>query len=122
GETTVRVVGGGRGGRNQELALAAAPAIKGRQAVLLSCGTDGIDGNTEAAGAIVDGDTMTRARALGLDPGDFLRENNCYVFMRAGSPSSSSVASISRDPRSTRPVGTSRKPFVARPSRNAERK
>ena len=83
GETTVRVVGRGRGGRNQELALAAAPAIEGRHAVLLSCGTDGIDGNTEAAGAIVDGDTMARARTLRLDPTDFLRENNSYAFFQA---------------------------------------
>ena len=83
GETTVRVVGGGRGGRNQELVLSAAPAIEGRHAVLLSCGTDGIDGNTEAAGAIVDGDTLARARTLGLDPEDFLRENNSYAFFRA---------------------------------------
>jgi len=83
GETTVRVVGRGRGGRNQELVLSAANAMEGRHAVLLSCGTDGIDGDTEAAGAIVDGDTMARARRLGLDPEDFLRENNSYAFFQA---------------------------------------
>ena len=83
GETTVRVVGRGRGGRNQELVLSAANAMEGRHAVLLSCGTDGIDGDTEAAGATVDGDTMARARRLGLDPEDFLRENNSYAFFQA---------------------------------------
>ena len=51
--------------------------------MLLSCGTDGIDGNTEAAGAIVDGETMARARTLRLDPTDFLRENNSYAFFQA---------------------------------------
>ena len=83
GETTVRVVGKGRGGRNQETVLSAVHAIDGRDAVLLSCGTDGIDGNSDAAGAIVDGETMSRARKLGLIPEDFLNDNNSHAFFRA---------------------------------------
>ncbi|TLZ89098.1 MAG: hypothetical protein E6K04_08555, partial [Methanobacteriota archaeon] len=74
--------GGGRGGRNQELALSAAGLLAGRPAVLLACGTDGADGNTEAAGAIVDGRTMARASALGLNPEEFLDNNDAYSFFR----------------------------------------
>src|SRR5919204_427660 len=73
----------GRGGRNQELALSAAESLEGQAAVLLSFGTDGADGDTDAAGAIVDGETMIRARALGLDPKQFLDENNSYAFFEA---------------------------------------
>ena len=83
GETTVRVAGGGRGGRNQEFALAAAEvlAAHGRAAVLASVGTDGIDGPTDAAGALVDSTTVTRARSRGLaDPADYLDANNSYEF------------------------------------------
>src|SRR5207248_10794815 len=65
GETTVTVRGGGRGGRNQELALSAAELLEGRPAVLLACGTDGADGHTEAAGAIVAGGSRARASARG---------------------------------------------------------
>ena len=83
GETTVTVHGAGRGGRNQELALSAAESLEGQAAVLLSFGTDGADGDTDAAGAIVDGETMIRARALGLDPKQFLDENNSYAFFEA---------------------------------------
>jgi len=68
GETTVRVVPGGRGGRSQQLALAAALALAGERAVLLAAGTDGVDGPSGAAGACVDGDTVARARAAGADP------------------------------------------------------
>ena len=82
GETTVTVRGGGRGGRNQEVALSAARLLEGRPAVLLACGTDGADGNTEAAGAIVDGKTMARASALGLNPQEFLDNNDAYSFFR----------------------------------------
>jgi glycerate 2-kinase len=67
GETTVRVSRGGRGGRSQHLALAAALALAGRPGVLLAAGTDGVDGPTDAAGACVDGATVARARARGLD-------------------------------------------------------
>ncbi len=68
GETTVRVVRGGSGGRSQHLALAAAVVLEGLQGVVLAAGTDGVDGPTGAAGACVDGGTVTRARARGFDP------------------------------------------------------
>ncbi|GIW73436.1 MAG: hydroxypyruvate reductase [Planctomycetota bacterium] len=79
GETTVRVRGAGRGGRNQELATAAALALEGvRGVVLLAAGTDGEDGPTDAAGALVDGTTAARARAAGIDLEAALRANDTY--------------------------------------------
>ncbi len=84
GETTVTVQGHGTGGRNQELALAAAIALEGWPRVtVVTLGTDGTDGPTDAAGAMVDGGTLVRARALGLDPLHHLRENNAYPFLKA---------------------------------------
>lgn len=84
GETTVRVHGKGLGGRNQEFALAAAIDIAGlSNVVILSGGTDGTDGPTDAAGAIVDGTTIERARALGLNAAAFLRNNDSYHFFEA---------------------------------------
>ena len=84
GETTVTVRGNGRGGRNQELALAAAFALRGLNEVLLaSVGTDGSDGPTDAAGAWVDGSTLDRAAALGLDPSAALANNDSYAFFDA---------------------------------------
>jgi hydroxypyruvate reductase len=81
GETTVTVRGGGRGGRNTELALAAALDIAGEDGILvLSAGTDGSDGPTDAAGAFADWKTLGRARAAGLDPYRFLDENDSYRF------------------------------------------
>lgn len=80
GETTVVVRGQGRGGRNQEFALVAAQAIDGMPIALLSAGTDGIDGPTDAAGALADGLTIARARALGLDPAGALADNDCHPF------------------------------------------
>ncbi len=81
GETTVRVAGDGRGGRNQELALALAERIAGRDDVAaLAAGTDGIDGPTDAAGAFVDGETGARARRRGLEPREFLRRNDSHGF------------------------------------------
>ena len=82
GETTVTVTGTGRGGRNQEVALAAALALEGndRPFVLLSGGTDGIDGPTPAAGAWVTPQTASDARAQGDDPAAFLAENDAYTF------------------------------------------
>ena len=81
GETTVTVRGGGRGGRNQELALSAAFALRGvRDVMLASIGTDGSDGPTDAAGAFVDGTTLERAAALGLDASRHLAENDSYTF------------------------------------------
>ena len=77
---TVR--GAGRGGRNQELALAASLALRGEEGVLLaSVGTDGSDGPTDAAGAWVDGETLTRAQGLGLDPARHLADNDAYPLL-----------------------------------------
>lgn len=84
GETTVTVTGSGRGGRNQELALAAAEALDGARGVLLvGFTTDGRDGPTDAAGAAVDGTTIARARRAGFDPARHLRENNAYPLLDA---------------------------------------
>ncbi len=83
GETTVTLQGDGRGGRNQEFALAAALAIDGLDnIVMLSGGTDGTDGPTDAAGAIADGTTAARARENGLNPKDFLQRNDSYNFFQ----------------------------------------
>jgi hydroxypyruvate reductase len=84
GETTVTVKGTGKGGRNQELALAAALAIENRDDVLVACfATDGVDGPTDAAGAWVDGRTVARARERGLDPRQALAANDSYPFFAA---------------------------------------
>ncbi|RLI01046.1 glycerate kinase, partial [Candidatus Bathyarchaeota archaeon] len=81
GETTVTIKGKGKGGRNQELCLAAAIAMRGlKNVVLLSAGTDGTDGPTDAAGAIVDGTTFNKAISLGIDPLIYLKENDSYHF------------------------------------------
>ena len=83
GETTVFVRGIGKGGRNQEFALASAIEIAGmRNVVVLSCGTDGADGPTDATGAIVDGATVARATELGLVPRAFLANNDSYHFFK----------------------------------------
>lgn len=84
GETTVTIRGTGLGGRNMEFSLAAAIDIAGLQDVaVLSAGTDGTDGPTDAAGAIADGTTIARAEALGLDARQFLASNNSYRFFDA---------------------------------------
>ncbi len=84
GETTVTVRGTGRGGRNQEVALGAGLEIDGfPETLVLSAGTDGTDGPTDAAGAVADGTTMARARARGLDPRDYLARNDSYPFFAA---------------------------------------
>ena len=84
GETTVNVHGGGKGGRNQEFALAAAVELAGEGAMaVLAAGTDGIDGPTDAAGAYADGTTVARASSLGLDPGAHLENNDAYPFFEA---------------------------------------
>jgi glycerate 2-kinase len=83
GETTVTVVGAGKGGRNQEFALAMAGALAGLEwdVAAASVGTDGIDGPTDAAGAIVDGSTLMRAAAAGIgSPDHYLSHNNTYEF------------------------------------------
>lgn len=84
GETTVSIRGTGLGGRNQEFALAAAIEIEGlKDVAMLSGGTDGTDGPTDAAGAIADGATVGRARKLGLDASEYLANNDSYHFFDA---------------------------------------
>jgi glycerate-2-kinase len=81
GETTVTVTGEGKGGRNQEIALAAALKIEGLNRILIfSISTDGIDGPTDAAGALVDGETLRHSRISGLDARRFLKNNDSYSF------------------------------------------
>jgi glycerate 2-kinase len=81
GETTVTLKGDGKGGRNTEFALASAMALEGvENVVVLSGGTDGTDGPTDAAGAMADGETVFQAREKGLDPVDYLRRNDAYTF------------------------------------------
>lgn len=83
GETTVTVKGKGKGGRNTELALVFAMEVDGVEGItMLSAGTDGTDGPTDAAGAVVNGETIERARGLGLDPGKYLEENDSYNFFK----------------------------------------
>ena len=84
GETTVTLHGEGKGGRNQEFVLAAAIALEGENnVVILSGGTDGTDGPTDAAGAIADGVTVYRAKEKGLDPLDHLRRNDAYPLFQS---------------------------------------
>src|SRR3989338_4387248 len=94
GEILCPVTGDGRGGRNQAFVLRAAArlaaspsyapegagASEGREVAVLSAGTDGIDGNSPAAGAVADGETLVRARALGLDPADSFRRSDSFSF------------------------------------------
>lgn len=83
GETTVTVRGNGVGGRNQELALAFAVEIDDAAGItMLSAGTDGTDGPTDAAGAIVDGATARKAREAGIDPEAYLDRNDSYSFFK----------------------------------------
>lgn len=86
GETTVRVRGSGKGGRNQEFALAAASLLAAEDvaAAMASAGTDGVDGPTDAAGAVVDTTTLDRARSAGLrEPAHYFDDNNAYAFFSA---------------------------------------
>ncbi|MDI6846574.1 MAG: glycerate kinase [Candidatus Bathyarchaeia archaeon] len=81
GETTVTVTGKGLGGRNQEIALAASLKLSSMNGVVVaSLSTDGVDGPTDAAGAIIDGKTLTRAVKMKLNPEEFLAENDSYNF------------------------------------------
>ncbi len=83
GETTVTLRGNGLGGRNQELALAAAIALDGwDDTLVVALGTDGSDGPTDAAGAFADGATVGRALALGMDAVSYLNRNDAYNFFR----------------------------------------
>ena len=83
GETVVHLTGRGLGGRNQELALAAAPAIAGRNAAVFSVGSDGTDGPTDAAGGYVDGETLAALAAKGWNVFDTLQHNDAYHALRA---------------------------------------
>jgi len=83
GEVTVKVTNGGIGGRNQQFALACAAKIAGENITVLSAGTDGVDGNSPAAGAVTDGTTSMRAQASGLDARAALETFNAYPFFRA---------------------------------------
>ena len=83
GEVTVKVSNGGVGGRNQQFALACAQKIAGDAITVLSAGTDGIDGNSPATGAIVDGTTLERARSRGLEPEASLLGFNAHAFFDA---------------------------------------
>ena len=84
GETTVTITGEGKGGRNQEMALAAALAIEGWEDVMVvTLATDGTDGPTDAAGGVATGETVTWARELGLDPEEYLANNDSYHFLEA---------------------------------------
>ena len=83
GETTVTLKGDGMGGRNQEMALAALREFQGNpRFCFLSAGTDGIDGHSDAAGALVDHESWERAQALGLRIDDFLARNDSYRFLQ----------------------------------------
>jgi len=83
GEVTVKVTNGGVGGRNQQFALSCAEKIADENITVLSAGTDGIDGNSPAAGAVVDGTTLARARSRGLLPEAYLAAFNAYPFFDA---------------------------------------
>jgi glycerate 2-kinase len=80
GEVSSPVTGAGIGGRNSAFVLATVENITGRKIAILSAGTDGVDGNSPAAGAVADGETFTRARALGLDPGSAFAQSDAYTF------------------------------------------
>jgi glycerate 2-kinase len=83
GEVTVKVTNGGTGGRNQQFALYCAQKITGENITVLSAGTDGIDGNSPAAGAVADGSTLARAQAAGFDPAVALKDFNAYPLFDA---------------------------------------
>jgi hydroxypyruvate reductase len=80
GEVSSPVTGDGVGGRNAAFVLACVEKIAGRPVAVLSAGTDGIDGNSPAAGAMADGETAGRARGMGLEPGEFFRRSDAYHF------------------------------------------
>ena len=83
GEVTVKVCKGGIGGRNQQFALSCVEKIAGENMTVLSAGSDGIDGDSPATGAVVDGTTLARAQAKSLSPADHLKAFNAYPFFEA---------------------------------------
>jgi hydroxypyruvate reductase len=82
GEVICRVTGPGVGGRNQAYVLYAAQSMAGQSRVVLSAGTDGRDGNSPTSGAVADGQTISRALVLGMDPARYLAESDSYSFFR----------------------------------------
>jgi glycerate 2-kinase len=82
GEVTIRVTGNGTGGRNQHLALLLTETLTDRNIVFASAGTDGIDGNSTAAGAWTDGSTLEKAKSLNLSVHDYLKNNDSYHFFQ----------------------------------------
>jgi len=80
GELSSPVTGNGTGGRNSAFVLACLEGIAGQKITVLSAGTDGIDGNSPAAGAVADGETLAHAKALGLDPVAAFRDSDAYSF------------------------------------------
>lgn len=80
GEVSSPVTGPGIGGRNSAFVLTCAERIGGKRVAVLSCGTDGIDGNSFAAGAVADGETRARAAELGMDAGEFFRGSDAFTF------------------------------------------
>ena len=83
GETVVHLTGKGKGGRNQELALGAARGLAGLNAAVISVGSDGTDGPTDAAGGYADGDTLAELAEFGLDPAAVLADNDAYHALKA---------------------------------------
>jgi hydroxypyruvate reductase len=82
GEVSSPVTGGGIGGRNSAFVLACVQNIVGRRVAVLSAGTDGIDGNSPAAGAVADGETLGRAMAAGLDSEEAFRRSDAFSFFK----------------------------------------
>jgi len=80
GETTVHIKGKGVGGRNQELALSTVELLSGSRIVLTTMTTDGVDGISDSAGAIVDGTTLMRAKSVSMDPHEYINNNDSYTF------------------------------------------
>ena len=83
GEVSSPVTGDGIGGRNSAFVLACAPKIAGERIAVLSAGTDGIDGNSPAAGAVADGETLARGKELGMDAADYFRRSHAYSYFAA---------------------------------------
>jgi hydroxypyruvate reductase len=82
GEVSCPVTGNGVGGRNLAFVLHCVEKIAGQGVAVLSAGTDGIDGSSPAAGAVADGETLARAKALGLEPADYFRRSDSYTFFK----------------------------------------
>ncbi|HET9994437.1 MAG TPA: MOFRL family protein, partial [Candidatus Acidoferrum sp.] len=80
GEVSSPVTGNGIGGRNSAFVLACVEKIAGKKIAVLSAGTDGIDGNSPGAGAVADGETLVRAGAMQIDPGEAFRRSGAFTF------------------------------------------